>query len=223
MTHYKHMKKSVLLNETTNGYGYVDFDGSTNYLHTADDNKFDLSGDCSMVAHISSDNYSKAQNIISKFGVSGQRGWAFGLSNKQLNFWWSNDGTANTFKTSSANIPISNGEDIWVKTVFIADNGASGNTIQFYYSSNGLSWTKLGTDVVTPGVATIFNSTQQVEIGSRTNGESEHFDGKIYEVYLYNENGKIVCSPDFGNLHPYIKNVFIRYRKQHVDNTWNNY
>lgn len=79
----------------------------------------------------------------------------FGLiSGKFLQFKWTTDGTAGTVvsKSSSAGVPLTDGTAGWLRVVHDVDNGAAGNDVKFYTSTDGVNWTQLGTTQTTAGV-----------------------------------------------------------------------
>lgn len=63
------------------------------------------------------------------------------------------------------------------------DNGSAGSTVKFYTSTDdGTTWTQLGADVVTAGVATIFASTANFSIGGRGATPTDFLSGTFYWV-----------------------------------------
>lgn len=99
-----------------------------------------------------------------------QRGFLFLLkASGALSFRWSTDGTsANmvTEKVSTASVPFTAGMTGWVRVTLDVDNGATGNDLKFYTSTDGVTWTQLGTTVTTAGVTNIFASTYPYQVGA---------------------------------------------------------
>ena len=161
----------------TLGDAYISLpSGTGNYISTPDNASLQITGDMDIQAKINGGYYGANIAIVSQFGSLGQRGYDFGLDGAgHLFLWWSSDGTANTYVTSSAIVPVTNGQDLWVMVRFDVDNGSGGSTVAFNTSFDGLTWNQLGTLIVTAGVTTIFNSTVPLEIGSRSGGTTENF------------------------------------------------
>ena len=90
------------------------------------------------------------------------------------------------YKTSTAAVPFANATEGWVRVVHDVDNGAGGNDVKFYTSTDGIAWTQLGTTITTAGVTSIFPSTSRYSVGARGLGSSEAFaaDSRIYEVQV---------------------------------------
>jgi hypothetical protein len=75
-----------------------------------------------------------------------------------LAFYWSEDNTgAIPVRVASVTPPVFTAGTIYRFRIDLdIDNGASGRTLRFWYSTNsGASWTQIGGDVVQPGVTTI--------------------------------------------------------------------
>lgn len=192
----------------TAGDGYAEFSGGR--VEIADRVSLRLTGDLEIIAKIACSDYKLgSQTIVSKFGASGNYGYnLFVNTSGYLGFWISPDGiVSNLVKLSTEPIPVIDGADIWVKCVFDADNGAASSAVDFYTSSNGVLWVKLGETVLYNEIVSIYPSTSNLHIGVR--GNSEPFFGKIYRVVIKNGiNGTVVASPDFGQAHPSIITSF---------------
>lgn len=190
----------------SSGDAYVSFPGTnSNYINLPDRADIRVNGDIEIVAKIKPFGWgNKLQAICSKFGAAGNRGYDLFIDvNKKISFWYSSDGTANVVKTSTVALPFADGTAGWVKVTFDIDNGASGNTTTFYTSTDGATWTQLGTAIVTAGVTTLYPSTAPFEIGSRNIGLTEIFYGDIFKVYVKQGiNGKIIAGFDAGLCFP---------------------
>lgn len=103
---------------------------------------------------------------------------------------WSADGTTDLFKCSNA-VPPNPGAGVsqWVRVTHTLDNGAGGNDVKFYTSSNGSTWTQLGTTQTSAGT-TSYSTPNGVnwEIGGTAT--SNGMTGSIYTVQLW-QVGKI--------------------------------
>lgn len=92
--------------------------------------------------------------------------WTIG-DDDYMRFTWFPDGTfaSGITKQSSVTVPITNGTKAWVRVVHDIDNGAGGNDVKFYTSSDGVTWTQLGSTQTTAGVTTHFAATQYYQLG----------------------------------------------------------
>jgi hypothetical protein len=86
---------------------------------------------------------------------------------------------------------------LWVRVTLTVNNGASGNDSNFYTSTDGTTWTQLGTTVTTAGVTSIFASTSIVEVGSVNAGALGPVSGRVYRAQVLNGiNGTTVLDVD---------------------------
>lgn len=122
-----------------------------------------------------------AMCLTSKFGSSGNRSWRFQLgTGALLTFEGTSDGTTLVGVSSSATLTSAgfvDGTPAWVRVTYAASTA----TITFYTSSDGSTWTQLGTTRTLTAVTSLYASTQAPEIGGRTGG-NDGFAGKIYYV-----------------------------------------
>lgn len=114
------------------------------------------------------------------------RSFSFGLnSTGNLTFASSADGTTSlTTVTSSAVVPFTDGQAGWCRVTLDADNGAAGRTVTFSTSTDGNTWTQLGSATTTAGTTTIFQSAEPLALGSRylVSIYTDKFVGTIYWV-----------------------------------------
>jgi hypothetical protein len=112
-----------------------------------------------------------AQYLVTKWeDITGnQRGFSFGVNSAGRPFLqWSADGiTQAFFVTCGSAVPFANGSPGWVRVTLDVDNGAAGNTVKFYTSTDGVAWSQLGSDAVNSGVTSIFNSSAPYQLASR--------------------------------------------------------
>lgn len=170
------------------GDAFVQLPGTSgNYVSTPDAAALDIVGDIDIRAKIAMDDWTPAADtsIVSKYTTTGnQRSYSLQvLTTGALNLQWSEDGTAQISKTSTANLSaLANGATKWIRATLDVDNGAVGNDVKFYTSDDGTTWTQLGTTVTTAAVTSIFASTAVLELGSRTAGTAGNMAGKIFEA-----------------------------------------
>lgn len=71
----------------------------------------------------------------------------------------------------------------WIRVTLDVDNGAGGNTAQFYTSFDGLTWTPYGGPLTNPGVMSIVDSSAPLIIGG-TSGQE--LNGTVYYAEVRN-------------------------------------
>jgi hypothetical protein len=176
---------------------YVLPGGVGSYASTPNAAPVQITGDISLLAYVALTTWTPPVNnpLITKNLVTGnKRGYQFTNETLgRLHFSASISGVANTvLVVSTVTVPVSGGSGIWVMATFDADNGAGGNTVNFYYSNDapttdpsGVTWSALGLPVTTAGVMSIFNSSADLNIGANNAGLTTA-DGKIYRAQVYN-------------------------------------
>lgn len=176
---------------------------SGNYASTPDAGVLDITGDLDVRIQVGPDSWTStgAQGLIGKWVASGnQRSWRLSLTTAgALELEWSTDGTAVTTKTSTADLSaLAGGTVRWVRATLDVDNGAAGNDVKFYTSTDGPNWSQLGATVTTAGVTSIFSSTSPVEIGSTDAGTGRLLVGNVYSATVKSGiDGSTVTDPDF--------------------------
>ncbi len=156
-----------------------------------------IAGDIDVQCKVAMTDWTPAgnQNFVSKFGGAGSRCWRFYINSAgNLVFEWSNDGTAQINKVATANTGLTDGAVSWIRVTLDVDNGAAGSDVKFWKSSDGVTWTQIGSTVTTAGVATVVDiAAQPFEIGARSIS-SELMLGNMYEVKIRNGiDGPIVA------------------------------
>lgn len=145
-------------------------------------------------------NGASSQYLLSKVGGSAgsYTGWRlYSMSTGVLRFQWSADGADLLLAASS--VPMTaDGEDIWVRCTLDVDNGSGQYEVKFYTSTDGNTWTQLGTTTTGAAATSVTVNNEPIKIGAVG---SEKFIGKIYEVEI-RDGVKMVASPDFGMAFP---------------------
>lgn len=114
--------------------------------------------------------------------VSGNQGCTVGINpSGNLTFSFSQNGSSDTTRTSTAAVGLADGTERYVGAAFDADNGAAGNDTRFYTSTDGIVWTQLGATVTGAGTVTLFNSTAPLTIGPIGGFP---LNAKVYEVAI---------------------------------------
>lgn len=90
-------------------------------------------------------------------GGTGAHSWWINVTaTGALSFVHSPDGTALLTDTSTATLGFAANARRWVRAHFRANNGSGSREVKFYHSTNGTTWTQLGT-TVTAAASTIYN------------------------------------------------------------------
>lgn len=182
---------------------YLDLDGTSGtFASTPDSAALSVTGDLQITARVSLDDWTPAaeNTIVSKW-ATGQRSFQFTVrTNGALRLNWSSDGSASNAEVSTATVGFTDGTTHWVRVNFDVDDGAGNRVTTFFTSEDGVTFTQLGSAVTTAGTASIFDSTSNVEIGSRDSGTAERLAGKMFSVEVRDGiGGTIVADPDFSD------------------------
>jgi hypothetical protein len=165
------------------GYVYLpNIDG--NRLSVPDANNLDITGDIDLRVYVAMDNWApSAVSIwIGKYQSTGnQRSYSLGMnSSNGVQLRVSSDGTTGIFAESTVALSIPNGVARWIRATRVAATGVC----QFFTSTDGTTWTQLGTNVtVTSG--NIYVSTTEIQIGAQTNLAIAQAQ-KIYRAQILN-------------------------------------
>lgn len=90
--------------------------------------------------------------------------------------WVHSDGTVTHFKQASAAVPFTAGQTGWVRATVDVDNTAGGWDLKFYTSSDGVTWTQLGTTVTTATITSIADGAGALSVGMNP-GNAVHITG----------------------------------------------
>jgi hypothetical protein len=187
----------VVIQTGTAGSRRVTFDGSTNATLSVGDSAINsITGDLDVRVKASSPNWAATgvHTLVGKFDTAGKRAWSLYIDGTSLNLWHSADGT-NLINQAVPLPALTNGQAYWFRATLDVDNGASGHTATFYYSTNeGASWTQIGTPQTTAGVTSLADVTADVTLGAAQGGANWRWTGAIYEAEIRDGiNGAIVC------------------------------
>jgi hypothetical protein len=127
--------------------------------------------------------------------------WSFLLrTDGTISLTHSSNGTSvpSSATVKSNAITLTDGLKAYFKATLDVDNGASGHTIAYYESSDGVTWVSLGS-VVVAGVTSIFNSTTPFTVGAQfTAGNNGRLTGKtFYSLVRDGIDGTTVINADF--------------------------
>lgn len=135
--------------------------------------------------------------IMGRENGAGQRSWYVSLAATGYpQIVVSSDGTAlTTMHNGGFAVPFADGATGWLRFLYTCNDGAGNRVLKTYTSSDGVTWTQLGTTTTTAGAITPFSpSNANLTIGGRGGGSG--LPGKIYEVHMLNaENGADLVPP----------------------------
>lgn len=175
---------------------------SGDYASTPDSAAVSITGDIDIRVKMVMDDWTPAdtESPIGKWDITGnQRAYRIYVNtNGRLSFEISSDGLGGgSLLTSTAAPSVSNGNALWIRITIDVNDGAGNKVATFYTSSDGISWTALGSAVTEVGTASFFDSTASVEIGSNNAGTGLRLAGKIYYAEIRNGiDGTVVAKFD---------------------------
>ena len=103
--------------------------------------------------------------LVSEGGGAGNWGWYFSVNTAgYLQFVGSTNGTAlDVIMTANATTGLVDGTRSWVRAVFNPNDGSGNRTAKFYKSTDGITWTQIGTTVTTAGTVVL---SDRLAVGS---------------------------------------------------------
>lgn len=174
---------------------------AANYASTPDTAAVSVLGDLTLRARVAPGDWTPGaeQSLIGKWTTTGnQRSYEMTIKTTgRIGLRVSDDGIASPVDINSTAAPgFIDGAGRWVQAYIDIDNGALGNTATFATSIDGVTWTPLGSPVITAGaLATIFNGTGPVEVGGVVAGTVRSFTGAVYRAEVRTgDAGPIVAS-----------------------------
>jgi lysophospholipase L1-like esterase len=197
----------------TAGERYLAFDGTSGRQHPAGAayNAVSITGDLDLRAKIlptgatgwSGGAAGTVSDVISQYTSNPVRSFRFYIQGDgKLGFLWADGSNALLGGTaSSVAVPFANGTPGWVRVTHQVDNGATGNTVTYYTSADGVTWTQLGTAITLAGTTTHQSVTAPFSIGcmGSTQGgtfASNYLTGRVYWVeVLKGINGYSILPP----------------------------
>lgn len=154
------------------------------YVSTPDSVAASITGDIDIRVKAALTDWTDAAEpfVISKYAGAGSRSWfIYARAGGAISFRVSLDGTATALATSTAATGFADGSVNWLRVTRAA---ASGN-VNFYTSSDGVSWVLLGVADQATTAGTIFDSAAPIELGAGAGGTGP-LSGYIYRAQIYN-------------------------------------
>ena len=172
-----------------------------NYISTPDSVLNSITGDIDIRVYAKLDAWGSgaSQNLISKFnGPASQKSYRLdSIPGGALQLAVTSDGVTDIAFTSTVAVSFPNGTNGWVRVTLDVDNGASGKTATFYTSTDGITWTPLGSTVTITGVISIFDGTASLQLGAINTGSTLNLPGTIYYAEVRNGiDGPVVAKFD---------------------------
>lgn len=168
------------------------------YLSLPDSDTIDITGDLDIRACVYFDDISVSQAIVAKSTSDPNRSFLLSLTTgKRLGLSWSTTGNAanQIYTTSSAGVTYGSKEKFWIRATLDVDNGSGQYVVTYYLSSDGVAWTQHGSTTVGGTTTSIAATAAPLEIGSRANGSTDNFGGRVYSAEVRNGiNGTIVAA-----------------------------
>ena len=117
-----------------------------------------------------------------------------------MRFIWSPTGlNAASITATSAAPSLTDGSTYWLRVVLDVDNGAAGNTTTFYKSTDGVTWTTIGSPIVKAATTSVYplQAASFVEVGSYNGqtgpGPTSGMVGNVYQLEIRDGvDGKIL-------------------------------
>jgi hypothetical protein len=163
-------------------------------LQVADSAATSIVGDIDVRAKIDLNGarFSAQSAICAKYGAAGQRSWRLESDTSgKLFFEWTADGTTtisglSTSAISSALWAVGAGA-FWARVTLDVDNGAAGYDLKFYTSTDGTTWSQVGTTIVGGTTTSIFDSTTSTQLIGRGGGSlaQQNHNISFYELEVY--------------------------------------
>jgi hypothetical protein len=171
-----------------------------NWASTPDAATLDITGDIDIRVRVALDDWTPGGDmaLVSKYGDAPNRSYEFRvLTTGRLQLAWSQDGSAVSSGQSTVSPTVPDSGELWVRVTLDVDNGAAGRDLTYFTSSDGITWTQLGSTVTQAGTTSIFGSTAQLRVGARSNG-ANLAEGKFYRAQILNGiGGTTVFDADF--------------------------
>jgi hypothetical protein len=183
---------------------YLSLPGTSgNYASTPDSAALTISGDLDVRVKLAADDWTPAVAqvpIAIDGGNDGLRSWflQFDASGLLSLLWTTNGLLPRVQATSTVAVRFTDGQTNWIRATLDVNNGAGGWTVRFYTSSDGETWTQLGTDRTGVGVTSLFDAPSKLTVGAwGSTGGISMMAGKVFYAEVRNGiDGPIVASFD---------------------------
>ena len=169
------------------------YGASGDYASTPDNEAASVTGDIDIRVHIKADDWTPSadQFLVNRFTSGADDGsFRFALATAgTLYYQYTSSGLDASFTTIFSTVATGfvDGTDHWLRVTQDVNNGASGNTVTFYTSEDGVVWEQLGAPVVTGSTTSLHDSSLNLVVGSgdSTNGTTNNFKGEVFRAQVY--------------------------------------
>ncbi len=162
---------------------------SGNFLSVPDSVAVSITGDIDLRAKYAMTDWTPAttQYVLSKWAVSGnERSWTLGIqANGKPVLYSSADGTAVVTGQATVATGFTDGETGWLRVTVDVDDGGGNRVYKFYTSTDGTTWTQLGTTVTTAGTTSFYDSTALVNVSGIDQGTNQPLAADLHEAQIY--------------------------------------
>lgn len=164
---------------------YALYDGDSDY-HESDSGTNTITGDLTIIALVHPSDASGIETIANHWSSNAnQRGYNFRISGQSLVYQWTTAGSGSgTTATSTADVTELGTSPVYVMVTHDVNNGASGNDVKFYKSTDGANFSQVGSTVTNSGTTSIHASTENLIIGWQEDF-GRFWAGNIYGVWIY--------------------------------------
>lgn len=215
-THFGDLLPRVPIRWRSHGATALVGSGNGPYAGTTD--PASPTGDLDIRVHVVGNDWTPGNvfgnTLVSQWGGSGNRAWLFAVNTSgQPVLTFTQDGSTQLSRTSTAATGFTDGTAHWIRAVLDVDNGASGHDVTFYTSSDGSTWTQLGSTVTNSGTVSVFDSTADVTVGDITGGGIP-FPGAYRHIEIRYDD-TLEADPDWTESYPDATSV-----DDDTGNTW---
>jgi hypothetical protein len=168
-----------------------------NYASVPDAAALDITSDITLVCRAAFTDWTPAahQTLLGKWEGTGAYLFRL-LTTGRLRIDWVDSGGTPISAQSTANPTVSDGATLWCAVTLDVDNGAAGNDVKFWTSTDGVTWTQLGTTVTTAGTTSIRATTEVLSFGAYgAAGASLPSTGTFSVARVYSGSGFSAAGP----------------------------
>lgn len=170
------------------------------YASAADSTALSVTGDVEFIIYAAATDWTPGTSgyLWSKALNSGQLMWDLLLNTDgTLRLRVSKDGSALTTFTSTAATGITDGTAAYLKVTLDVDDGGGNRVVAFYKSTDGATYTQIGSNVTSATAGNTFDGTDAFSIGAQPGGTTP-FAGRVYRMIVKSGiGGTVVFDADF--------------------------
>jgi hypothetical protein len=154
-----------------------------------------ITGDIEIIVKMQTNDWTPAvqSTIVSKWKDIGGSNYSYLcrlMADGSLRLLTSPDGSNAVNAQSDAVVPFADGDIGYLKFVRDVNNGSGGNSTYFYTSTDGVTYTQLGSTIVNSGTTSIYAGSTPLQIGANdTNGAENPLRAKIFRATISNSIG----------------------------------